>query len=70
MSPFSIEDDTMTPTMKIRRYVILMFDGFFRVHVDFVLIVYRQNAYLKHKAELDALYALGEPQHSAPIAKL
>jgi len=48
MSPFSVEDDTMTPTMKMRR----------------------QNAYLKHKAELDALYALGEPQHSVPVAKL
>ncbi|TFY82291.1 hypothetical protein EWM64_g1722 [Hericium alpestre] len=38
MSPFSVEDNTMTPTLKIRR----------------------KDAYQKHKAALDALYALGE----------
>jgi len=36
---FSIENGTLTPTMKIRR----------------------KDAYVKYKAELDALYALGEP---------
>lgn len=39
MDLFSIEDGTLTPTMKIRR----------------------KDAYSKYKAELDALYALGEP---------
>jgi len=38
MNPFSIEDNTMTPTLKLRR----------------------KDAYAKYKAELDALYALGE----------
>lgn len=42
MDPFSVDDNTMTPTMKIRR----------------------KDAYLKHKAALDALYALGEPSSS------
>ncbi|KAG9318273.1 hypothetical protein JVU11DRAFT_357 [Chiua virens] len=39
MVPFSVEDNTMTPTFKLRR----------------------KDAYAKYKAELDALYALGEP---------
>jgi long-chain acyl-CoA synthetase len=40
MNQFSVGDDTLTPTMKIRR----------------------RDAYNKHKKELDALYALGEPK--------
>jgi len=48
MSPFSVEDDTLTPTMKLRR----------------------PNAYQKYKAEIAALYALGEPKQSALVAKL
>ncbi|TEB35960.1 long-chain-fatty-acid-CoA ligase [Coprinellus micaceus] len=39
MSPFTIEENTLTPTMKLRR----------------------KDAYNKHKTEIDALYALGEP---------
>jgi len=39
LDPFSVENNTMTPTLKIRR----------------------KDAYAKYKAELDALYALGEP---------
>lgn len=31
---------------------------------------YRKDAYVKHKAELDALYALGEPSSSGSVAKL
>jgi len=38
MDPFSVEDNTLTPTLKLRR----------------------REAYAKYKAELDALYALGE----------
>ncbi|KAG6379112.1 long-chain-fatty-acid-CoA ligase [Boletus reticuloceps] len=38
MDPFTVEDNTLTPTFKLRR----------------------RDAYAKHKAELDALYALGE----------
>ena len=38
MDPFSIEDNTLTPTFKLRR----------------------KDAYAKYKAELDALYSLGE----------
>lgn len=38
MDPFSIEDNTLTPTLKLRR----------------------REAHDKYKAELDALYALGE----------
>ncbi|KAF8136104.1 hypothetical protein EV363DRAFT_1541981 [Boletus edulis] len=38
MDPFTVEDNTLTPTFKLRR----------------------KDAYAKHKAELDALYALGE----------
>jgi long-chain acyl-CoA synthetase len=39
LDPFTVENGTMTPTLKLRR----------------------KDAYAKHKAELDALYALGEP---------
>ncbi|KAI0063466.1 acetyl-CoA synthetase-like protein [Artomyces pyxidatus] len=39
LDPFNVEDNTLTPTLKIRR----------------------KDAYNKYKAELDALYALGEP---------
>jgi long-chain acyl-CoA synthetase len=39
MQPFTIENNALTPTFKIRR----------------------KDAYKLHKAELDALYALGEP---------
>jgi long-chain acyl-CoA synthetase len=39
MQPFTIENNTLTPTFKIRR----------------------KDAYNLYKAELDALYALGEP---------
>ncbi|KAJ7684665.1 hypothetical protein DFH06DRAFT_1355192, partial [Mycena polygramma] len=38
LDPFTVEDNTMTPTLKVRR----------------------KDAYKKFKAELDALYALGE----------
>ncbi|KAJ7929234.1 hypothetical protein B0H13DRAFT_1703325 [Mycena leptocephala] len=38
LDPFTVEDNTMTPTMKLRR----------------------KDAYKKFKAELDALYALGD----------
>ncbi|EGN96081.1 hypothetical protein SERLA73DRAFT_76081 [Serpula lacrymans var. lacrymans S7.3] len=41
LSPFSVEDSTMTPTFKLRR----------------------KDAFAKYKAELEALYALGEPKH-------
>jgi long-chain acyl-CoA synthetase len=40
LEPFSTENGTMTPTMKIRR----------------------KDAYKMYKAELDALYSLGEPK--------
>ena len=40
MEPFSTDNGTMTPTMKIRR----------------------KDAHKKYKAEIDALYALGEPK--------
>jgi len=43
MNPFSVENNTLTPTMKLRR----------------------KDAYKLYKAELDALYALGEPQLSS-----
>ncbi|KAF9239648.1 long-chain-fatty-acid-CoA ligase [Melanogaster broomeanus] len=39
MDPFTVDDNTLTPTLKLRR----------------------RDAYAKFKAELDALYALGEP---------
>ncbi|KAF9567606.1 acetyl-CoA synthetase-like protein [Agrocybe pediades] len=39
LNPFTVENNTLTPTMKIRR----------------------KDAYNMYKAELDALYALGEP---------
>ncbi|KAG6854925.1 hypothetical protein C0991_009748 [Blastosporella zonata] len=42
LDPFTVENGTMTPTMKIRR----------------------KDAYHKFKAELDQLYALGEPSSS------
>lgn len=38
MDPFTIEENTLTPTLKLRR----------------------RDAYAKYKAEIDALYALGE----------
>jgi len=41
--PFSIENNTLTPTFKIRR----------------------KDAYNMYKAELDALYALGEPSSNS-----
>ena len=38
VDPFNVEDNTLTPTLKLRR----------------------KDAHAKYKAELDALYALGE----------
>ncbi|KAF5315901.1 hypothetical protein D9611_005031 [Ephemerocybe angulata] len=42
LSPFTVEENTLTPTFKLRR----------------------KDAYNKFKAEIDALYALGEPSSS------
>jgi long-chain acyl-CoA synthetase len=39
LNPFSIEDNTLTPTLKLRR----------------------KDAFAKYATELQALYALGEP---------
>ena len=47
LNPFTVENGTLTPTLKIRR----------------------KDAYNLYKAELDALYALGEPG-AAPVARL
>jgi long-chain acyl-CoA synthetase len=46
--PFSIENNTLTPTMKIKRKAAANF----------------------YKAELDALYALGEPSNGSNPIKL
>ncbi|KAH7889901.1 hypothetical protein F5I97DRAFT_1800610 [Phlebopus sp. FC_14] len=43
MDPFTVEDNTLTPTLKLRR----------------------KDAYAKFKKELDALYALGEPNNNS-----
>ncbi|KDQ60651.1 hypothetical protein JAAARDRAFT_125417 [Jaapia argillacea MUCL 33604] len=48
LEPFSVDNGTLTPTMKIRR----------------------KDAENLYKAELDALYALGEPASSHPGPKL
>lgn len=45
LTPFSVENGTLTPTMKIKR----------------------KDAAKLYQAELDALYALGEPTASAAI---
>ena len=46
--PFSVENDCLTPTMKLRR----------------------REVQKRYQAELDALYALGEPSLSAASSKL
>jgi len=45
---FSVENNCLTPTMKVRR----------------------RDVQARYKAELDALYGLGEPKWSAASAKL
>jgi long-chain acyl-CoA synthetase len=45
LDPFTVENGTMTPTLKIRR----------------------KDAYAKYKADLDSLYALGEPSGVSPF---
>ncbi|KAH6905799.1 long-chain acyl-CoA synthetase [Coprinopsis sp. MPI-PUGE-AT-0042] len=48
LTPFSVDDGTLTPTMKLRR----------------------KDAYNKYKADLDALYALGEPVSGSTVARV
>lgn len=53
MDPFTVENECLTPTFKIKRYAKPP-----ATTIELALIVcYRKETYAKYKKELDALYA-------------
>lgn len=62
----TVDNECLTPTLKIKRYVLLRVHCSHRACADLcVCWANRKEVYARHKNELDALYALGEPTKNA-----
>jgi hypothetical protein len=62
MEQFSVEEGTLIPTLKLRRFVDFFFCSCCIVVI--MAFVCRKDVYNKYKEVQDALYALGEPTPS------
>lgn len=60
LSPFTVEEGTLTPTFKMRRCVLTAKSFKLSTFTDYPPIL-RKDAYSKFKREIDAMYELPEP---------
>ena len=68
LDPFTIDENTLTPTLKIRRCALSLSHGILYDQHGAYSFLGRRDAYNKYKVVLDALYELPDPSPSEPMS--
>lgn len=68
LDPFTVDDNTLTPTLKIRRYALSHSLTRYSTSNSGGSFLGRRDAYNKYKVVLDALYELPDPSPSEVVS--